>query len=238
MTKVIFIGYDPREQDAFEVCAKSIVAHQSEEFKLVGVSAGTLHEHGLYQRPTERRDGVLWDVISNAPMATEFSIARFAVPYLVRQMNVDWAMFCDCDFMFRADLASLFAEADPRYALQCVQHQHEGGDTVKMDGQIQTSYERKNWSSLFLLNAKHPANAAMNLAKLNSWSGRALHQFKWLEDSEIGKLSPDWNYLVGVNDPNPDPRGVHFTLGIPSMEGYEYSEFADEWQAYANGTAC
>lgn len=230
MSKAIFIGFDPREQDAFNVCVASIKRHTKEPVPIIAVSMPGLVDLGLYQRPTERRGGQLWDIISDAPMSTEFAISRFAVPILAREAGFDLALFCDCDFMFRADIEDLFAESDPVFAVSVVKHEQPSGDAIKMDGQAQTSYERKNWSSLCLYEVMHPANRQLTPAKLNSWSGRALHQFKWLEDSEIGDLSPDWNHLVGVDPVNPSARGVHHTLGVPSMAGYENSEHADEWR--------
>lgn len=229
----IFIGLDPREMDAFQVCANSIKAHLSEDIPIIAVNLAGLQHIGLYQRPTEKRDGKLWDVISDAPMSTEFAISRFAVPLIAK---TQWALFLDADFMLRTDIVHLFAEADARYAVQVVKHEHRPGETVKMDGQAQTSYEKKNWSSCCLFNLHHPAMKQFTAAKLNTWSGRALHQFKWLEDHEIGELSADWNHLVSVDAPNPDARGIHFTQGIPSMTGYADQEFADEWREWAAQT--
>ena len=34
----------------------------------------------------------------------------------------------------------------------CVQHEHVPGETVKFLGEVQSSYTKKNWSSLMLLN--------------------------------------------------------------------------------------
>ena len=108
-------------------------------------------------------------------------------------------MFADCDILCRADIAELFDLADDRYALMCVQHDYTPTETVKMGSEIQTSYPRKNWSSLALWNCDHPAHRALTLAHLNQWSGRDLHRFRWLWDSQIGALPPAWNYLVGVS---------------------------------------
>jgi hypothetical protein len=98
-----------------------------------------------------------------------------------------------------------------------------------MDGQVQTRYSRKNWSSVFVLDADHPSNKNLTVALVNSVPGRDLHRFCWLEDDDIGELGAEWNYLVGHSE-HPDPKIVHFTDGIPSMPGYENSEFADEWR--------
>lgn len=232
----IWIGYEPREQDAFNVAVASIRAHLAKPIEINAVALPPLVSHGLYQRPTSRKNGQLWDHISDAPMSTEFAISRFFVPRLatvpLASESSDWALFMDCDMLARADLGELFALADDRFAVQCVQHAQESGEAVKMDGQVQTFYARKNWSSVLLWNLRHPANRALTDAKLNSWAGRALHGFRWLDDSQIGALPPEWNHLVGVNQPNPDAKLVHFTLGVPSMEGYADCEHAVEWWRY------
>jgi hypothetical protein len=49
---------------------------------------------------------------------------------------------------------------------------------------------------------------------------------QWLADEFIGELPAEWNHLVGVNEPNPDAKLVHFTLGVPSMDGYATCEHA------------
>lgn len=230
MNRSIWIGWDPREADAFEVCARSIMAHLSEEIPIFSIDLSVLQGRGLYQRPMRRDDdGRLIDRISNAPMSTEFAISRFFVPHLAGEPGT--ALFMDCDMLVRCDLVELFELADPRFAIQVVQHDYEPAETVKMDGQPQTAYPRKNWSSVMLWNLTHPATNLLSLQKLNQWAGRALHRFAWLEDSEIGALDPEWNHLVGVYPPNPDAKIAHFTLGIPRMAGYEHCEFADEWRA-------
>lgn len=231
MKRAIYIGFDKREIDAVEVCLASIRNHLSIECDISLIPLDDLRHAGLYQRPTEVENGELFDVISNAPMSTEFAISRFFVPILSETAGYDAAVFLDCDMLVRADMAELFAMLDPDKAIQVVQHDYEPAETVKMDNRTQTSYERKNWSSVMLWNLNHPATRLLTIEKLNSWAGRALHQFKWLEDSEIGALPKEWNHLVGVYAPDPDARIVHFTLGIPSMAGYENSEHADEWRA-------
>lgn len=228
MKKSIWIGYDARETDALAVCAASIRRHLSEPIEIFVLDANVLRARGLYQRPTEIRDGKLWDVVSGAPMSTDFAISRFFMPH-VNEGGL--ALFMDCDMLVRCDLAELFALADPGKAVQVVQHEHKGRERRKMDGQEQTSYPRKNWSSVCLWNLEHPAHRQLNLFKLNQWSGRALHNFSWLCDHEIGALDPTWNHLVGVNEPNPDAKIVHFTLGIPRMEGYADCEHSFEWWA-------
>lgn len=226
MNRSIWIGFDPRERDAFEVCVHSI-RRFNPHVPIFAVDLSVLRRRGLYQRPTERRDGKLFDVLSDAPMSTEFAISRFLVPELAT--NFDLALFMDCDMLVRCDIGELFNLADETKALQVVKHSYEPGETVKMDGQPQTSYPRKNWSSVMLFNRNHPALKTLTLAKINTWTGRALHGFNWLADEFIGELGPEWNHLVGVYGPNPDAKIAHFTLGVPSMDGYATCEHAGEW---------
>jgi hypothetical protein len=224
----IWIGFDPREADAFAVARHSINRHLITPIPVRGVVLSGLRAAGLYNRPTSRRDGRLWDEISEAPMATEFACSRFLVPDLAQS---GWAVFMDCDMLVRTDLMKLFQQADPAKAVQVVKHNHQPPEGIKMDGQAQTRYARKNWSSVILWNVDHPANKALTIELVNSVPGRDLHRFCWLEDDLIGELHPKWNWLVGHSDPEIDPAIVHFTDGIPTMQGYEDSEYADEWRA-------
>jgi lipopolysaccharide biosynthesis glycosyltransferase len=201
----------------------------------MAVDLSVLQRRGLYQRPVERRAGKLWDAISQAPMSTEFAISRFFVPMLATQLCEepwDWAVFMDCDVLLRADIGELFALADSKKAIQCVQHQQEGGPATKMDGQTQTFYARKNWSSVMLINLWHPAMKALTVQKLNTWTGRALHGFNWLADEFIGAIPAHWNHLVGVDEHDPHAKLVHFTLGVPSMPGYQSCDHSAEWWDY------
>ena len=62
-----------------------------------------------------------------------------------------------------------------------------------MDGQKQTIYQEKIGQVLFFLIA-HPKNKMLSTDLVNSESGAFLHQFKWLDDSEIGSLDERWNW--------------------------------------------
>jgi lipopolysaccharide biosynthesis glycosyltransferase len=174
-------------------------------------------------------DGKLWDDISGAPMSTEFAITRFLVPHLVRYEG--WAVFMDCDMLVRTDIAKLFEEADPQYAVMCVKHVYEPPEGVKMDGQAQMRYARKNWSSVMLFNCAHPSNKALHPQYINAVPGRDLHRFAWLPDDQIGELDQAWNWLVGHSSEEINPNIVHFTEGGPWFEGYENVAYADEWLA-------
>lgn len=229
MTKLsIFIGYDPRpaEIQAYAVARTSIERRLSSILPIRPIILSKMRRDGLYTRPTEKRNGRLWDVISGAPMSTEFAISRFLTPTLARE---GFALFMDADMLVRTNIHKLFSEIDRTKAVSVVQHNYDPGNGVKMDNQIQTSYGRKNWSSVMVFNCDHPSVKALSLDVVNEAKGLWLHQFGWLRDDEIGALDPKWNYLVGHSDPSIDPAIVHFTDGTPTMEGYENSEYASEW---------
>lgn len=233
--KTIWIGFDQREADAFAVAKHSIDRHLIRPIPTYGLVLSDLQERGLYTRPTERKDGKLIDVLSrredyDGAMSTEFAISRFLVPFLA---GSGMALFVDADVMARVNVDRLFewAETQPRKAVWCVQHNHAPTTATKMDGQPQAAYGRKNWSSVVLWNCNHPATQALTPELVNSLPGRDLHQFRFLKDEDIGALEPEWNHLVGEVEPNPAAKLVHFTLGCPSMRGYETCEFADEWRA-------
>lgn len=223
----VFVGYDPRQDVGYCVCRDSILAHASASVDIRPLVLADLQNAGLYTRPTERRDGgQLWDVISDAPMATEFALSRFLVPYLCEYKGV--ALFVDADFMFRADIGRLFAWHDPTCAVQVVQHNYEQAEGLKMDGRRQTTYARKNWSSLMLFNCEHEATRRLTLEAVNNWRGLALHQFAWCSAYEIGALPFNWNWL------DIPPAAVHFTEGMPYLGGrFAEHPYAHEWFRYA-----
>lgn len=234
----VFIGYDGREPAAYQVALRSLRAHASEQPLVQPLVTAHMRGEGLYWRPEEFRGGIRYDVISNAPMSTEFALTRFLVPALCDFEG--WALFCDCDFMFRADIAELFALRDESKAIQVVQHSYAPLSTTKMDNQPQAAYPRKNWSSLILWNCAHPAHRNLDLDEINSVPGLKLHAFWWLADSLIGGLPEQWNWLetisptTGRNYSLADGQisAVHFTNGTPDMPGHEQSAFAHEWRTY------
>lgn len=231
MRRSVYLGWDSGEAAAFAVARTSLLRHMKTPIAAHWLMLPELRARGLYRRPMEYREigrqVVMWDVISDAPMSTEHACSRFLVPHLAKE---GWALFCDCDVLFRADVNELFDGLDSCKALYCVQHQYEPAETEKMDHQVQTRYARKNWSSVFAINVDHPANAALTVEMVNELPGRDLHRFCWLNDADIGALDPAWNHLVGVNEPSYAAKVVHFTLGCPNLPGYWECEYADEWR--------
>lgn len=236
----VWVGFDARESAAFAVTRNSIRKTSNTPIPVRGIILDELRRRNLYYRPTERAtlpsgNDVLIDVISEHPMATEFAISRFLTPLLAKEtmpsFTERWALFMDCDMLVRHDIGRLFDQRDPTKAIQVVKHDFRPKKVTKMDGQVQSQYLRKNWSSVILFNVDHPANQALTVELINNVPGRDLHRFCWLDDKDIGELEVEWNYLVGFHTPEDclDPSIVHFTDGIPTMAGYEDCEYADEW---------
>jgi hypothetical protein len=234
----IFIGWDPREAAAFAVARSSCKRWLTRPIPVHGLVLDKLIACGLYKRPMERRASaadrpVMWDVISDAPQSTEHANSRFLVPYMARS---GWALFSDGDVLYRSNVARLFDALDRKFAVYCVKHRFAPPSGIKMDGQFQTQYARKNWSSVLVFNCDHSSNRCLttSIDMANTLPGRDLHRLCWLKDEEIGELDASWNFLVGHSDAKIDPDIVHFTDGVPDMPGYENVPFADEWRAARN----
>ena len=213
----IYVGYDSKEDIAYRVCKYSILKRSKSNIKITSLKLYELVAKNLYKRDID-------------PLAsTEFTYSRFLVPFLNNYNG--WAIFCDCDFIFFEDISNILTDIDKSKAVYCVQHDYTPKEKHKMDGQKQTIYPRKNWSSFILFNCSHPSNKKLNLDLVNSETGSFLHQFKWLEDNEIGSLDERWNWLEGwtSNHNNKKPFAVHYTRGGPWFEEWQDVEFANEW---------
>ena len=193
----IFIGYDPRERDAFEVCRASILHHASIPVQIIKLDLTSLQRLGIYTRQYRTEGDQMYDLLDGRPFSTQFSFSRFLVPML---SSYDmWSVFVDCDFLFTDDIAKLVPLLDRTKAAMVVKNVHMPVEYQKMDGQYQASYPRKNWSSFVAYNCSHRANRYLTADKVNAMSGGWLHGFTWIADRELGELPQTWNWLSGVN---------------------------------------
>ena len=137
--------------------------------------------------------------------------------------------------MARDNLARGFelAERHPDKAILCVKHKYEPTATEKMDGQAQTKYPRKNWSSLMLFNCDHPSVKTLTPEVVNTQTGAYLHRMQWAKDEDIGSLPVTWNWLEGWNakPAQGTPKAVHFTRGGPWFADWRHVDYADLWLA-------
>ena len=158
--------------------------------------------------------------------STDFAFNRFLVPYLSGYTG--WSLFMDCDMLVRTDIKYLFDEGRDRYAVHVVKHEYTPKPEDKFLGQKQTIYARKNWSSVILFN--NAACRQLDPQSVNRWTGLELHQFKWLDDAQIGTLPKSYNHLVSEYAPDFSAAIAHFTRGTPCFPEYRDCEFATEWR--------
>lgn len=225
-----FVGLDGRELDGHRVCVGSLERHASVPLLVEPLDVDALARGGLYRRTWTLLGGQVHDAL-DGEVSSEFTYTRYLVPALCQYRG--WALFCDSDFLWLADVAELWALRDARYALQVVKHDHQPHrlETHKMRGQRQRAYPRKNWTSLMLVNCGHPAHRALTAHYVGGAPREWLHQLCWLDDDEIGGLPLEWNWLAGISAHTVDPKAVHFTLGTPDMPGHNGAPYADAWRA-------
>ena len=217
MTNIkVFIGWDSREDIAFQVAKHSIQKHNPEA-QVYPLKLQTLQELGIYTRGVD------------AKASTEFTFSRFFVPMLTGYKG--WALFIDCDFLCMTDIGELFKQANDNYAVMVAKHDYAPKNTTKMDGKAQTVYPRKNWSSCMLWNCEHPSNKLLDLNSLNTNDGLWHHRFVWLADHEIGQISHEWNWLTDWYTAPEDgaPKMLHYTEGGPWFEHLQEVPYAQQW---------
>ena len=212
----VFVGYDTREDIAYQVCKHSLEARNA-NVEVIPLVQNKLREQGYYTRPVDKL------------ASTEFTFTRFLMPELTNFNG--WALFCDSDIIFLNDVKELFDQADDKYAVMCAKHDYTPKEGIKMDGQTQTVYPRKNWSSVMLVNCGHPSNKQLDMKLVNdkNITGAYLHRFSWLADEEIGEFSHEWNYLTDWYTDG-SPKALHYTEGGPWFENYRNCEFHTEWK--------
>jgi lipopolysaccharide biosynthesis glycosyltransferase len=209
MTLRIFIGWDSREAECADVLAYSLRKHASIPLDIRYLKRAELD----FERPQDPLQ------------STEFTYTRFLVPYLCDYAGK--AIFMDCDMLCLGDIEELDDLDMTGLALRVVKHDHRPTETTKMDGKVQTSYPRKNWSSLML----------MNCAELRLWTkevvqtqtGAYLHRFQDIDDDRIGEIPNTWNVLDRMR---PDTKLLHYTSGGPWFEQYRDHPDGQIWLDY------
>lgn len=226
-----YLGWDPLEDNAYEVAKHSLARHATCDLRITPIKQRAMRKAGLFWREWQLdADGQWWDIEDGRPFSTEFAFTRFLCPALARRDGVsDWSIFCDPDFLFLADVRELAEEFDAGKALMCVQHDFRPLAARKMDGQLQVPYRRKNWSSLMAFNMKHPANARLTPECVNTATGSWLHGMEWLKDEEIGALDPAWNSLVGYPGYPAASKALHYTLGGPWIDDHPWGDLDQIW---------
>ena len=209
----IVVGYDQKESVAYHVFTQSVLEKSSAPISFIPLSVNTLK---IYKE-------------THADGSNEFIYSRFLTPFLMNFSG--WAIFADGDMVCNSDIAELWALRDENKAVQVVKHNYKTKKTVKYLGNKNEDYPRKNWSSLILWNCGHPDNKILTPKFIQEKLGSFLHRFSWLDDSHIGELPLEWNWLAIEYPDNPNANIVHYTLGTPCFREYSQGSMADYWHA-------
>jgi hypothetical protein len=209
----IFIGSDSRHMKATRVCIQSIKNNsKKEDHKIMFLDKAKLRDIGLYGRG---------DVVGES---TEFSFTRFYVPLLCNYNGI--AMFCDNDFLWKCNPKEIEGYLKGK-AVAVVKHEDYEIKGSKMDGVVNKAYPRKNWSSLILFDCSKLK--CLSKKFLDNASPADLHQFAWVEDSEIAEIPISYNHLVGHYKKHNKIKALHYTNGGPWFDEHKDGELSEEW---------
>lgn len=212
----IFIGYDPREAAAYHTLCHSIIKRASAPVAIIPLVQSQLRAQGIYTREIDTK------------AATEFSLTRFLVPYLSGYEGV--SIFMDCDMVVKCDLVELALKAyktTPAQVSVC-KHDYVPKNAIKMDGQVQAAYPRKNWSSFMIFDCA--TCRVLTPEYVNSASPADLHRFVWADEKYLGSLPLEYNWLVGEYPKNDNAKILHYTEGGPWFWEYRDIDHARDWQ--------
>jgi hypothetical protein len=211
----IFVGYDPRESIAYHTMCNSIIRHSSMPVSFTPLALKNLES---FYSNDEHMDG-----------SNQFIYSRFLVPYMSNYTG--WSLFVDGDMIARADLKELWDMRDESKAVMVVKHDYKTKMSEKYLGAKNENYPRKNWSSVILFNNEKCKQLTPEF--VSKASGAELHRFYWTgDDSLIGDLPLEWNWLDIEYDYNPDAKLIHYTLGTPCFIDFASrtgSNYANEW---------
>jgi lipopolysaccharide biosynthesis glycosyltransferase len=207
----IYIGFDQRESVAYHTFVQSLIDHASIPLDITPLAVKTLK--GYEEKHKDK--------------SNDFVYSRFLTPFLNDFKG--WAIFVDGDMICQTDIKELLDLRDNSKALQVVKHDYKTKANQKYLGNINQDYPRKNWSSVILWNCAHPKHKLLTPDFIEKESGKYLHRFSWLEDSEIGELPKEWNWLATEYPNNEQANIIHYTLGTPCFKDYRNTEMADIW---------
>lgn len=205
----IYIGFDQREKEMGQMLEYSIHKHASEQINIQYIDKHKLKRQHIYKRNEK-----------NEHHSTDFSMTRFLTPYLSKFRG--WVLFQDIDMLWLNDPNELFNNYnDEKISVYCVHHdEYTSSVKTKMDGRQQQNFPKKNYSSLMLFNSQHSHCKRLMPTAINEKSPAYLHQFQWTDDSKIGYLPKEYNWLAGEKnymEENSSIKNLHFTLFHPGL---------------------
>ena len=199
----VFIGWDPAQQEAAEVCKYTLMKHST-----IPLQVGFIRLKDMLEQK------LIWSEDTEA--TTETTLTRFLVPHLSQYQG--WSLYVDPDFVFLGDVREIFQSMEARYACSVVKLQYKPTQDTRLDGRPQAHYPRKCWSSMILYNCSHGKCKSLTPEFINQSKPNFLHRFDWLAGNEISGMNPEWQVIPGHADSalkDKDIRALHFTEGGP-----------------------
>lgn len=208
----LYIGYDKQFEDNIDVQIHSILKNTNTELKITLLKLEELKK--ILWRKKEKKQ------------TTDSAFTRWLVPYLSDYKG--WSLYMDSDMFCRDNIEQVFNLKDESKSAMVVKNNFYYDQKIKFNDKIQLNYIRKNWSSFILFN--NSKCKVLDLEYINATKGLELHQFKWLNDEQIGELPKEWNYLVEVEQSKIEAKNVHWTLGGPWFKSKQDVEYSEEWK--------
>lgn len=247
MTYHIFIGYDDREKEAYQVCKHSIEKNATVPIQVHKLEHKALRQAGVYTREYHvNKDGQMIDAIDGRPFSTAFTFTRFLVPHLWKQLpssKNDLVMFVDCDFLFDCDIGEVFdavhmerLQRGGKPSVYCVQHDYKPMSTVKMDNIDQSAYNMKLWAAMMVFDMANDENDNLTVDLVNTAGGRELMNFCWVADKHnIGQIVEDYHFIPNHSEKNgAKPKVLHWTEGGAWFPHYRGGRYDQLWWSYYN----
>ena len=207
----IVVGFDQRESIAYHTFTQSIIEKASLPVSFIPLAINTLKDYKE----------------THTDKSNDFVYSRFLTPYLNNYKG--WSIFADGDMICQTDIKELWALRDESKALLVVKHDYQTKAHQKYLNNTNENYPRKNWSSVILWNCAHPKHSILTPKFIANQTGKYLHRFSWLDDSDIGELPPEWNWLAIEYPENKNAKLIHYTLGTPCFKDYRDTEMSDAW---------
>ena len=207
----IVVGFDQRESVAYHTFSQSIIEKSSLPVAFIPLAINTLK--GYKETHTDK--------------SNDFIYSRFLTPFL--NDFVGWVIFADGDMICQGDIKELWDLKDDSKAVMVVKHDYQTKALKKYLGNKNENYPRKNWSSVILWNCSHPKHKILTPDFIAKQTGAFLHRFSWLEDSEIGEIPKEWNWLAIEYPENKNAKLIHYTLGTPCFKEYKNTDMSEIW---------
>lgn len=210
----VFFGHEERVAAGTSVFVHSVLAHAREPLALTPITR--MATEGI-------KEG------TNA-----FTYRRFLVPWAMGFKGL--AIFLDgSDMLCRTDISELFAHWKSHTAVSVVKHEYTTKHPRKYVGTAMEAdnldYPRKQWASVMLMDCGHYAWRQVTPEYVERTAPLHLLQLRFLEDSVIGSLPAEWNWLADEDGENEAAKILHWTAGVPGIAHYNGAPMSAEWHS-------